>query len=525
MLEIPLDFIQSCTALRQLRLSHMAIKKVPHSVKSSTTLLRLDISSNRIADLQDAYLDEISGLMELYAQNNRIEKLPWYFPRMRNLVVLNISNNKFGSIHPVVCQLDALKDLDVSFNNIIELPDELGQLNNLERFVMVGNQISRFPTSVQNLVLLKYLDCRRNALGDLAQVCLLPKLQTLYADHNALHSLDLSLGPRLECFDASRNEITKLSLTPAPDGNTLCSLTTLDISHAKLSSFDDLALAQLTTLRTLRLDHNKFTSIPETLGELVQLEYLSCADNALGSLPISIGLLQKLETLDVHANNLTEVPATIWNCAGLCKINLTSNLLATWPHPPILPNTVNNPPPYVNPPSYTSCSPNGEVLSIRSIERKASASSLSTQRLPPLALSLEKLHLGENAFTDDALHSLTILHQLKVLNLAFNDLQDMPPSFFKNFTKLEEVYLGGNKLSSIPTEDLYKLSKLSVLYLNGNRLQTIPQELGKVKSLSVLDVGSNLLRYNINNWEFDWNWSVARRFLSETSLTRPEQEF
>lgn len=65
--------------------------------------------------------------------------------------------------------------------------------------------------------------------------------------------------------------------------------------------------------------------------------------------------------------------------------------------------------------------------------------------------------------------------------------------------------------TSIPSEDLHRMTNLSVLYLNGNKLHTLPQELGKVKSLKVLDVGSNLLKYNVNNWEFDWNWCVSFR--------------
>jgi adenylate cyclase len=73
-------------------------------------------------------------------------------------------------------------------------------------------------------------------------------------------------------------------------------------------------------------------------------------------------------------------------------------------------------------------------------------------------------------------------------------------------TQLEELYLSGNRLASIPTEDLPRLKCLSTLFLNGNKLQTLPQELCKVKKLANLDVGSNFLKYNINNWEFDWNW-------------------
>lgn len=114
--------------------------------------------------------------------------------------------------------------------------------------------------------------------------------------------------------------------------------------------------------------------------------------------------------------------------------------------------------------------------------------------------------MGENRLTDDYLPPFMILKELRVLNLSFNVIQEFPCSFLRNLTKLEELYLSGNQLTSIPTEDLPRLTRLSVLFLNGNKLQTLPQELGKVQSLTVIDVGSNTLRYNINNWEFDWNW-------------------
>jgi adenylate cyclase len=313
------------------------------------------------------------------------------------------------------------------------------------------------------------------------------------------------LGPNLAALDAPHNQITQLSLVPGPVGRTPYALASLDISHAQLSSLDGLALGQLSSLRSLKLDHNQFHFIPDSLGDLQWLEVFSCAENNLHALPASIGRLQKLEVLDAHSNSLTELPVTLWNCASLSKINATSNLLSVWHNPSTAPISAGG--------AGISSSP--DTLGSRTIqqqsfpERKASASSLnSTRFLPPLAHSLEKLYLGENLFTDDALGPMTMLKELRVLNLSFNDLKDLPPSFFKNFTKLEELYLSGNELTTIPTEDLPKLTRLSVMFLNGNRLHTLPQELGKVMSLTVLDVGSNLLKYNINNWEFDWNWCV-----------------
>lgn len=495
MLEIPLDFIQSCGTLRELRLSNMAMKKVPQSVRHSISLHRLDISCNRIPDLDDSGLDRIPELSNLKAQNNRMDKLPDFFPQIRTLKYLNISNNKFQSVPHVIPEMTNLVDLDISFNMISTLPDAIGRLEKLERFVIVGNQISDIPATCRGLVSLVTLDCRRNSISDLSLVCRLPKLQSLLSDHNSVHALSLALGPSLETLDASYNDITQLTVNINPSPSESLFLTTLNISHAKLSSLDSAVFTTLPSLTSLRLDHNSFRFIPDTLGTLSELAFFSCSDNQLDALPDSIGDLVKLTALDVHNNSLTELPATMWRCGSLEVLNVTSNLLKNWHDPP----------------SPTVSSDNLEYLAIQSdAQRKPStagsiASSLN-RVLPPLARSLQKLYLGENRLTEDVLHPLTALRELRVLNLSFNEIQELPPTFFRNYSQLEEIYLSGNKLSSIPTEDMHRLTNLTVLFLNGNKLQVLPHEFAKLMRLTILDVGSNLLKYNINNWEFDWNW-------------------
>jgi adenylate cyclase len=527
-LEIPLDFIQSCTTLRELRLSQMAMKKVPQSVRHSATLRHLDLSSNRIVDLNDAGLDRLTELTSLSLQNNRMEKLPWYFPRLRTLKTLNISNNKFLKFPDEVNKLGNLLDLDISFNMIAELPEQIGQLVSLEMLTIVGNEVMRFPDECSELGSLRVLDCRRNHITDLSVMCMLPKLGKIFADYNDVHSLDLSLGPSLNALHVSHNDITQLTLIPGPVGRSPYALTTLDISHAKLSSLDGLALAQLTSLRILKADHNSFRFMPDSLGELTYLVDLSCSDNQLDTLPASIGRLQNLQTLDVHNNNLTELPASLWSCSALVKINVTSNLLNTWHDPPLaaMPTQLPNSAEIILSERTLKVVPDRKT-SLPGPDRKPSeAGTIGIGRaLPPLAHSLQWLYLGENRIPNDALHPLMIFKELRILNLSFNDIQVMPPSFFKNLTNLEEMYLSGNQLSSIPTEDLHRLKKLSVLFLNGNHLQSLPHELGKVKSLNALDVGSNMLKYNINNWEFDWNWYVCftLRAIYSNSLSKEFQ--
>ena len=491
MIEIPLDFIQSCTALRELRLEQMAMKQVPPSLQHAPTLHRLYLSNNSIKDLEEAFLDQIQALMTLFLQNNRLEKLPWHFPRLRNLETLNISNNKFRKFPSVLTSMENLRYLDVSFNMITELPEHIGKMKTLERFILAGNQVARFPNEFSDLVNLRLLDCRRNHISDLTVVCMLPQLNKLYADHNAVSTVDLSLGPRLTTLNVGHNDVTQISLIPGPLGQSPYALISLDLSYAKLSSLDKLALSQLVSLTELMLDHNSIRSIPDSLGELRDLKKLSCADNKIDALPSTIGNLQKLEDLDAHNNSLTELPQSLWYCGCLKNINVTSNFISTWHDPPVV------------------SSPNPAIVdgALSPGDRKTSTVSLSSLRLlPPLAQRLQKLYLGENCLTENVLQPLMIFKELRVLNLSFNEIVDLPTNFFRNMVHLEEIYLSGNKLTSLPSEDLPRLKNLTTLFLNANKLQTLPQELGKVANLKILDVGSNSLRYNTNNWEFDWNW-------------------
>jgi adenylate cyclase len=515
LLEIPLDFIQSCETLRELRLCHMAMKKVPQSVRHSSSLQRLDLSCNRIVDLDEAGLDLIPGLMSLKVQNNRLERLPSPFLQLNKLRFLNISNNKFDIFPRVVCEMTSLVDLDVSFNTISQLPPELGQLCKLERLVIVGNQVSEFPEQCAGLVRLSELDCRRNNITSLHIICRLPRLETLRADYNMVHAVDLSLGPSFKTLEVTNNDITRLALVPGPVRTKPFSLTHLDISHAKLSSLDDFALAALTSLTSLKLDYNSFRSLPDVLCSLAHLAHLSCTDNELDALPSDIGALQNLITLDAHNNNLTEVPRSIWNCGSLVHINMTSNLIRLWHDPPPGSENSGNGSESIQPDRKLSSSTIGTLNNM-------STSHPLPPLPPPLACSLKRLYLGDNRLEDDVFHPLNLLRELAVLNLSFNQIQEIPPFWLQSLTQLEKLYLSGNKVTSLPSENLYRLTKLTVLFLNGNKLQTLPAELGKVKSLAVLDVGSNVLKYNVNNWEFDWNWymQLYLRLLNRLSMWR-----
>ncbi|GMK57027.1 hypothetical protein CspeluHIS016_0308670 [Cutaneotrichosporon spelunceum] len=527
MTDIPLDFIQACTSLKELRMSNMALKRVPASIRESKTLARLDLSSNRIADLESSRLHNIETLTSLKVQNNRLSSVPSYFLQMSALKYLNISNNSFEDFPTIVCEMSNLLDLDVSFNNIKALPDAMVNLQSLERLICIGNEITEFPECFSTLQSLRVLDVRRNQLTDLTPVYALPNLTTLRADSNHLVTLDTQLGSKVRDFSVPHNSITRFTLAPMPGQVVAYALTQLNLSHGKLSGLDDQALGELVNLTELNLSFNQFTRLPSTLDKLVNLEVFLCTDNMLASLPENtLGRMQKLRSCNIHNNNLKEVPEDIWLCGSLEIVNVSSNLLDSLPDPPAewyeALKAIQGGDDQVRKLSTASALTIASALTTASVTSNGSED--RSQMVPPAGNSLKRLYLGDNQLTEDVFHQIQMFTNLHRLNVSFNQISEIPLYTLRYCKSLEMLFLSGNKLTNLPSEDLELLTQLRVLHLNGNKLQTLPSELASLKHLEHLDVGSNVLRYNISNWPYDWNWNwnTALRYLNLSGNKRLE---
>ncbi|KAJ9475071.1 Adenylate cyclase [Pseudozyma hubeiensis] len=528
MSDLPLDFVQLCSSLRTLRLSNLALKRIPQSVRHSETLTHLDVSNNRLVELSHIALDLIPELMSLKVQNNRLFDLPPYFDSIRTLRNLNISNNRFDEFPSVICEMPSLVDLDVSFNSITELPAEIAKLVNLERFILAGNELEKLPDSMSELISLRTIDLRRNKVQDVSSLLGLPRLQNIQAESNNIKSFEATLGPQLTQVELGRNPLSKVRIAAL----TTCDLTSLDLSSTNMTRLEEGLFPQLPALVKLTLDGNQLVVLPDTLGDLKRLEMLSCSNNLLATLPESIGALKALKELLVHNNNLKTLPQSLWLCQSLVHINLSSNLLESFPTAPDVRNDASL----------------GDIAAAAGAStiiaaRKGSTSSSLTHRsnaggsngannlstpsevfVAPLSLSLQKLRLGDNRLGDEVFTVLSELTSLEVLNLSFNEIFEIPDFSLQTLTKLRELYVSGNQLSTIPSDDLVVLQELRILHLNCNKLTTLPTELGKLKKLANLDVGNNVLKYNIANWHYDWNWNQnpELRYLNLSGNTRLE---
>lgn len=519
--DLPSDFVQLCSNLRTLRLSNLALKRLPQSLRHSETLTHLDVSNNRIPDLSHIPLDQMSQLRSLKVQNNRLTELPAYFSRLPALTHLNLSNNRFEVLPMVVCSVQSLADLDVSFNSISVLPEEIANLKRLQSLILTSNSIEHFPENISAVSSLRKIDARRNLLADVTALCKIEALEEVQCEHNNIKAFDATFRSSLRSIGLGHNPLSKLSITSSGRS----SLITLDLSAANLSKLDEDLVAHFSSLQDLILDDNQFVGLPNSLGELRELRLLSVTNNHLASLPDSLGNLTKLRRLSAHNNNLKSLPSSIWLCGSLEIINVSSNLLESIPHPPIS-NEGRGSESKASP--VAERQPGSTILDARkgstASSRSLPGNGASEQHAPALVSSLKKLRLGDNRLTHDVFDVLNMFTGLEVLNLSFNEIYEVPSFSLYRLTQLTELYLSGNSMSSLPTDDLMQLKKLKILHLNANRLQTLPAELGQLSHLVNLDVGNNSLKYNIANWHYDWNWNSnpALRYLNLSGNKRLE---
>ncbi|KAI6860606.1 adenylate cyclase protein [Hortaea werneckii] len=579
-LDIPKDFIQSCTSLREIKYTSNEAWRLPPSLSLAQRLTMLDISNNRLEQLEHADLWKLNGLVSLKLSNNKLSSVPPYFSQYHALRSLNLSSNSLTEFPDALRQLTTLVDLDVSFNSISSLGD-LGTLSNLERLWATNNKLSGpFDRSFSHLINLKEIDARFNAISNIDVVSQLPKLEILMLGHNSISQFEGSFA-RLKVLFLNHNPVTNFDLNaPVP------TLSVLNLASAKLSRLPDAVFMKMGGLTKLTISKNHFVSLSPHFGLLSKLEYLSIAKNELSRLPTEIGRLTELRYLDVRENNLSILPPEIWYAKRLETLNVSSNVLADFPKPataplPPLPADLGFAAGGMTPakegsgplgtspdfeelgkledfqmrrPSQASgmlsvssspggsASRKGSVVSYNSstgktgpgaLPRNASTASsvnttgtatptgptgpqgqgirkdstLSSRLATTFSTSLRHLFLADNRLEDDVFNELVLLPELRILNLSYNQLYDIPPRTVRRWTHLTELYLSGNDLTSLPSEDLEESSSLKVLHLNNNKFQVLPAELGKVQKLAILDVGSNVLKYNVSNWPYDWNWN------------------
>ena len=204
--------------------------------------------------------------------------------------------------------------------------------------------VDTIPTSIQNLTQLKTCEFDKesnssfNSLGlGFGNLNQLEYFQLKRFDGNNLPANfgDLS---SLKTFYLGYNYSSnyyRVDLTSLPESiGDLNNLEILNIFGSDITALPN-SIGNLNNLEEFTMIRSKLTTLPESMGRLDSLTKLDLTYNQLTTLPDSIGYMNSLEVLNldgttyssIYNNNITSLPASINNLSNLKELNAKYNLI------------------------------------------------------------------------------------------------------------------------------------------------------------------------------------------------------
>jgi Leucine-rich repeat (LRR) protein len=141
---------------------------IPQEIGNLSKLEVLSLWNNQLSGTISTELSNLLSLTSLELQSNSLSgTLPVEIGNLQKLVNISLAQNSFsGALPSTIGNLSDLKFLDIQHNNITAIPEELGNLVNLETFYAFNNQISgTIPLSIGNMVSLKRFNVAQNNIS------------------------------------------------------------------------------------------------------------------------------------------------------------------------------------------------------------------------------------------------------------------------------------------------------------------------------------------------------------------------
>jgi len=237
------------------------------------------------------------------------------------------SSSTYGSI--------LSETLDYSYRDLTKLPDEILQtnsdnknriMNKVKSLQLNCNLLMTLPLEIERFQMLLTLEISNNQIVQLPrEISTLKNLRYLLAKNNCLD--DLSLPKELE--DLKQLEIINLG------GNRLkqfpyqlfqlFNLKEIYLGSNQISLLPDL-FQTLNKVEVLYLGGNQITNAPDSIGLMQNLIVLNLSGNHLRTLPSSISRLPRLKSLSLHNNQFSALPPDIIRL-NLQELSLRNNPL------------------------------------------------------------------------------------------------------------------------------------------------------------------------------------------------------
>ncbi|XP_033749578.1 leucine-rich repeat serine/threonine-protein kinase 1-like [Pecten maximus] len=398
---------------------------------------------------------------------------------------------------------ETLVTLNISENSLEELPVEVPwSFPNLCRFNASYNSLVRLTCGKEPPVChrLKRIQLGHNKLETLcSELFQIADLEELYLSHNNLQYLVREHQTIIFSRVPSTEDVPPVS--PGSKDWSCYKLVRLDVSHNKLKMLPN-AIKQCSSLMSLNASHNCMSAfcggwdcnllqLNLAFNELERfppdiemfwcgcLQHLNLDNNKLEVLAESIVKLCALTDLIVSNNSLTTLPKPeIWDCPQLYLLNLHGNELGL--SPLSSPNTT------------------GTVFrQLQVLRRPSASSSVNTSRitLPKfLTHCLHDLNLGDNHL-ECVPEGICHLASLTTLNLSKNPAIKTLPNEMGKLISLTSLQLQetGVKQTITQTEDPCKWTKDTILNLQHQLRKSKPYNKIKLVILGKKDKGKTTL--------------------------------
>ncbi|MDY0134280.1 MAG: GNAT family N-acetyltransferase [Atribacterota bacterium] len=341
---------------------------------------------------------------------------------------LRIWLEQYGAIPESVTKKEELTRLDLSKNNLKELPQEIGILSNLVVLNLANNKLTKLPESFAKLKALSNLDLRRNTFENIPESLFSLELRSLNLSSNRLDSLAfLEHFKELRVIDLSHNNIEKIDLSLEPNNQ----------------------------LRTLNLSHNFLRDIAALFESVPHLERLVFSTNFLQSIPESIGCMRALEELDISDNHLTSIDPVFFTL-NIERLVLSGNQF-------------------------------GELK----LEGLELLESLSLDENPLKYLEIKENfapYLQEFSCDSCALDSLVLPPSIYMRSLCYasNHIKELPAEI-EHYAMLQELDLEANEIVSLP-DTLANMNSLHTLYIKDNPLNQDAKKVIEVLDPQICDI-------------------------------------
>ncbi|KAF3777091.1 TMV resistance protein [Nymphaea thermarum] len=282
------------TSLEKLYLDMTSIEMLPDSIGSLTSLQVLSLKQCKLKTMP-ASLRNLLCLQHLIIQGTFVNGLPNDIYYEEESVELRASSIEFLAVLPnLLCRRICILYLKDHSYTTKELPDSMKHMINLSSLDLYCKMLRALPTYIGSLRRIKRL--RLDCMG-------LQSLLDLYC--KMLRALPTYIGSlrrikrlRLDC----------MGLQSLPDSfGELRELETFEIVSKILAALPD-SLGELESLRVLLVECSKLTSLPHSIGHLENLRTLLLSCHDLKDFPASISYLGRLKNLLlIRCHNLNEL--------------------------------------------------------------------------------------------------------------------------------------------------------------------------------------------------------------------------